>query len=235
MNLHRYSRITESANPREIVLLKALPCKWGKCSFCDYIHDNSNNEDEIAVVNREVLQQITGKFGVLQVINSGSCVEIPAGSLALLKAVVQQRGIKKLFFEAHWMYRHRLQEISAFFGVPIVFITGIETFDASFRNNVLNKGIEFSNIEEITQFFQSVCLMVGIKGQTREMIKNDIALLLANFSHGTINLFVNNSTAIKADLELQDWFKKEYAWLKNEKKVDILFENTDFGVGGKKQ
>ena len=32
--MDRYSEVTNK-NQREIVLLKAFPCKWGKCSFCD--------------------------------------------------------------------------------------------------------------------------------------------------------------------------------------------------------
>ena len=48
--MDRYSEITNK-NQREIVLLKAFPCVWGKCSFCDYILDNSNFEDEINKLN----------------------------------------------------------------------------------------------------------------------------------------------------------------------------------------
>ena len=43
--MERYSRITNK-NEREIVLLKAKPCAWGKCRFCDYIDDNSKNIPE---------------------------------------------------------------------------------------------------------------------------------------------------------------------------------------------
>ena len=66
--MDRYSEITNK-NQREIVLLKAFPCVWGKCSFCDYILDNSNFEDEINKLNFEVLENITGKYKVLEVIN----------------------------------------------------------------------------------------------------------------------------------------------------------------------
>ena len=44
--MDRYSELTNN-NQREIVLLKDFPCVCGKCSFCDYILDNSNFEDEI--------------------------------------------------------------------------------------------------------------------------------------------------------------------------------------------
>ena len=39
--MERYSEITNNIK-REIVLLKARPCAWSKCSFCDYIEDDTN-------------------------------------------------------------------------------------------------------------------------------------------------------------------------------------------------
>ena len=41
--MDRYSKVINK-NLREIVLLKALPCIWGKCAFCDYIDDNGKDE-----------------------------------------------------------------------------------------------------------------------------------------------------------------------------------------------
>ncbi|GAB4275628.1 MAG: radical SAM protein [Candidatus Rifleibacteriota bacterium] len=231
MDIVRYSKILKSIEPREIVLLKAFPCKWGICSFCSYIEDNSSNEAEMLELNSRILKQITGEFGVLEVINSGSCFEIPGKTLEAIKKIVESKKISKLYFEAHWSYRNRLQEFRDFFEVPIVFITGIETFDENFRNKILKKGIFFSDFEEIKNYFQSVCIMVGMQGQTREMIARDIDILLKNFEHGTVNLFTENNTSIKADPELQEWFKENYRWLENVDKIDVLWENTDFGVG----
>ena len=62
--MDRYSEITNK-NQREIVLLKGFPCIWGKCSFCDYIDDNSNLEEEMNKLNLKVLKNVTGKYGVL--------------------------------------------------------------------------------------------------------------------------------------------------------------------------
>lgn len=231
MTLVRYGKIENSIEKREIVLLKALPCKWGICSFCSYIEDNSEDLVEINRVNLEILQRVTGEFGALEVINSGSCFEIPQESLDAIKNIVLEKDIGKLYFEAHWSYRNRLNEFKEFFAVPITFITGIETFDEDFRNRVLKKGISFINIAEIKQFFQSVCVMVGMVGQTREMIQNDIELLVENFEHGTVNLFVENGSAIKPDLELQKWFREKFSWLDKVEKIDVLWKNTDFGVG----
>ena len=74
--------------------------------------------------------------------------------------------------------------------------------------------------------------MVGIKGQTREMIDRDMEII-KNFSHATVNIFINNSTNIKRDDELVAWFVEKHKHLEDDLNVDILFEITDFGVGWK--
>lgn len=228
--MDRYNKITKKNN-REIVLLRSFPCIWGKCSFCDYIDDNGRDEDELNKLNKEVLDNVTGEFGVLEVINSGSCFEIPKATMNYIKKIVDDKKIKLLFFESHWCYRNRLDEIRNFFNVPIIFKIGIETFDYDFRNNFLNKNAKFKEAEEVANSFQSVCLMVGIKGQTKEMIKRDIKILLENFKYGTINVFVNNTTSIKRDEELVQWFRKEYKYLDEHPTIEVLYHNTDFGVG----
>ena len=228
--MDRYNKITNKNN-REIVLLRAFPCIWGKCSFCDYIDDNGRDEDELNRLNKEVLDNITGEFGVLEVINSGSCFEIPKETMNYIKKIVDEKKIKLLFFESHWCYRNRLDEIKNFFNVPIIFKIGVETFDYDFRNNFLNKNAKFKDAKDVSEKFQSVCLMVGIKGQTKEMIRKDIEILFANFKYGTINVFVNNTTSIKRDEELVQWFRKEYSYLDNHPTIEVLYHNTDFGVG----
>lgn len=228
--MDRYNKITNKNN-REIVLLRSFPCIWGKCSFCDYIDDNGRDEDELNNLNKEVLDNITGEFGVLEVINSGSCFEIPKETMSYIKKIVDEKKIKLLFFESHWCYRNRLDEIKNFFNVPIVFKIGVETFDYDFRNNFLNKNAKFKDPKEVAEKFQSVCLMVGIKGQTKKMIRKDVEILLENFKYGTINVFVNNTTSIKRDEELVQWFRKEYRYLDEHPTIEVLYHNTDFGVG----
>ena len=228
--MDRYSKVIHK-NLREIVLLKALPCIWGKCAFCDYIDDNDDNIAEINKLNKEVLNNITGEFGVLEVINSGSCFEIPRESLEYIKKIVVEKKIKKLFLESHWCYKNRLQEMRDFFGIEIIFKIGVETFDNSFRNLVLNKNANFKTVDEVKESFQSVCLLVGIKGQTKEMIKRDINLVLENFKYATINVFINNTTDVKRDEELVQWFTDNFKYLEDYQYIEVLYNNTDFGVG----
>ncbi|WP_291652053.1 radical SAM protein [Clostridium sp.] len=228
--MDRYNKITNK-NIREIVLLKSFPCIWGKCSFCDYIDDNSLNKEEIVKLNKEVLKNITGEFKVLEVINSGSCFEIPKETLNDIKKIIQEKNIEKLFLESHWCYKNRLQEMRDFFGIPIIFKIGVETFDNNFRNLVLNKNANFKTPDDVKSHFESVCLLIGVKGQTKEMINKDIDIVLKNFKYATLNVFVNNTTDIKRDEELVKWFVEEYKYLNHYDNIEVLYNNTDFGVG----
>ena len=226
----RYSRITDK-NRREICLLRAFPCAWGKCAFCDYIEDNGRDEAAMVQLNRSVLKQVTGEFGVLEVINSDSCFELPEQTLADISTLIKEKHLKKLFFEAHWMYRRRLEDMRKKMQIPIVFKIGVETFDRDFRQRVLNKHADFQDPQEVAQWFDSPCLMVGIQGQTKEMIAHDIDCLKRYFKLGTVNVYNNNTTAIRRDEELVQWFMKEYQWLLSNPAVEVLYQVTDFGVG----
>ncbi|MCI6019838.1 MAG: radical SAM protein [Clostridiales bacterium] len=228
--MDRYSKITNK-NIREIVLLKAFPCAWGKCAFCDYIDDNSRDEKAMVALNKSVLDNITGEFGVLEVIDSASCFELPKQTLNDIKTVITEKNIRRLFFESHWIYRKRLDEMRNFMGIPITYKIGVETFDNDFREKVLNKHADFTKPEEVAAYFDSPCLMVGIKGQTKEMIDRDMDILKRYFKLGTVNVYTNNTTPVKRDEALVQWFLEKYAWLKDDPAVEVLVENTDFGVG----
>lgn len=228
--MERYNRITNK-NQREIVLLKALPCAWGKCRFCDYIEDNSRDKEAMLLLNKQVLSRVTGEFGVLEVINSGSCFELPKETLSEIRRIIREKKIHRLFFEAHWMYRKHLQKMKDYMGIPITFKIGVETFDYHFREDYLNKHADFQMPEEVREYFDSPCLMVGIKGQTRAMIAHDIEILKNFFDLGTINIFTDNSTDVKRDPELVEWFMNTYSDLLTDPRFEVLYEKTDFGVG----
>ena len=227
--MHRYS-IIEKGLSREFLLLQGKGCKWKKCTFCDYHKDTS--EDPYAI-NREILSMVSGKYGVLDIINSGSCFELDEKTISLIQDVVRKKDIHTLWFEAHWMYRSRLKEFASLFPQACVkFRVGVESFNGALRNK-WNKGIEESvSAEEIASYFNGCCLLVGLKGETREDIKRDIELAEKYFEYYSVNLFCPNSTAEELDEELAIFVKKEIApaLLKSEK-AEVLIENTDLGVG----
>ncbi|NLY20532.1 MAG: radical SAM protein [Tissierellia bacterium] len=229
--MDRYSLITNK-NAREIVLLKSYPCKWGRCAFCDYIDDNTSSLEDMLETNREVLKNITGEFGQLEVINSASVFELPDETLEEIKKIVVDKKIHTIYFEAYYNYKDRLDEIRSLFkGIKVVFKCGIETFDDYIRNKILKKGIVFKDALEVAEHFKSICLLVGFEGQTKESIMYDMKMLMRYFERGCINIYINNTTPIKRNEELIKWFKDEYGYLDQYENIEILWNNTDFGVG----
>lgn len=230
--MERYSTIDKKYK-REIVLLKARPCRWGKCRFCDYIEDNEINEEKIDKINKKVLRKITGKYGVVEVIDSASFFELTEKTKKMIKEIIDEKNIHTLFFECHWIYRNKAHEIREYFkNQKIIIKTGVETFDNDFRENYLKKGAGFKDYKEVLKYFDSPCLMVGIKGQTKDMIDRDMDIILNNFNHATVNVFNNNSTDVKRDDKLVDWFLNKYHQrLISNEKIDYLYNITDFGVG----
>ena len=228
----RYNKIIRK-HQREIVLLKSFPCRYGKCSFCNYIEDNSTDEKEIDSINLEVLKEITGEFEVLEVINSGSVFELTPNTMAEIKKIVKEKNIKILYFEIYYGYIKRLEEIRKYFdGIEIRFRMGMETFDDDFRINIYNKN--FHTDENILNLLgkelYSVCLLVCTQGQTKEMIDRDIEMGLKYFKAVTINVFIDNGTKIKRDSELVRWFADKYSYLMNDDRVELLIDNKDLGV-----
>ena len=227
--MDRYALI-HTKMPREFVLLQGAGCKWKKCTFCDYHEDVSEHP---FTINEPVLSQVTGQYGVLDVINSGSAMELDSDTIALIKEVVKEKNIHTLWFEAHYMYRKKLALFAEQFApVQVKFRCGVETFDADLRDT-WKKGIPSSvTPEDVAKYFQGVCLLCCTQGESKEHIMKDIEIAKTHFEYFSINVFCNNSTSVKQDKELAQWFAWEvYPRIKDEERIEVLMENTDLGVG----
>lgn len=229
--MQRYAVITGKL-PREIVLLKGLPCVWSKCTFCDYIDDNTTDVDLIEQVANEELAKVTGRFKRLEVINSGSIQELTPPVQERIRDMLRSMGIEEFICESYWSYRRRWDETRAFYGVPTRIKLGVETFDDHVRNVVMNKAMYFDSPRDVAALTNTICLLVGIQGQTRDMVRRDIDALLAYFEFGCVSLFSNNNRSeALMDSELKAWFREEFTWLEEHPTIEVLWENTDFGVG----
>ena len=227
--MERYALI-HTVLPREFVLLQGTGCRWKRCTFCDYHGDVSN---EPYAVNREVLAQVQGVYGVLDVINSGSAMELDPLTINMIKEVVKEKEIHTLWFEAHYMYKNQLSKFAEQFeGVEVKFRCGIESFDAALRSQ-WKKGVKDDVMpEDVANYFQGVCLLCCTEGDSQERILRDIALAKAYFEYASVNVFCENSTAVKRDEELVKWFVDVvYPQLQQSDKIEVLVENTDLGVG----
>ena len=227
--MQRYSLIHTNM-PREFVLLQGNGCRWGRCTFCDYHTDTSSDP---FTVNKEVLEKVTGQYGVLDVINSGSAMELDDRTISMIQDVVREKGIETIWFEAHYMYRNRLDTFASLFAPATVkFRCGIESFDPAMRNR-WNKGVP-ANVTpgDVAKHFKGVCLLCCTTGDSKERILNDIETARRHFEYFSINLFCNNGTDEKRDTELAAWFTDEvYPTLKDCDGIEVLLNNDDLGVG----
>jgi hypothetical protein len=179
------------------------------------------------------LEQVTGEFGVLDIINSGSAMELDSQTIALIKEVVKRKHIHTLWFEAHYMYRHLLADFAAQFeGVDVKFRCGIESFSPELRRR-WNKGIaDDVTAADVARYFKGVCLLCCTDGDSRERIRNVIELAKKHFEYFSVNLFCENGTSVHRNEELARCFIIEVLpQIKSIPGIEILVDNTDLGVG----
>lgn len=230
--MERYSKITEKRK-REIVLLRGSGCIYKKCSFCDYYHDSSKDDSENFKLNREVLSNVTGEYGDLEVINSGSVFELDGNTLSLIKKVCHEKNISVIHFEAHYLYKDKIADLRKdFTDFQLKMKLGLETFDYALRENVLKKGINENSPKIISENFDEANFLFGITGQTAETMENDIQLGLTYFERICLNIMCKNTSLVMPDNDVIKAFKKDiYPVYNDNPRIDILINNTDFGVG----
>lgn len=210
--------------------MQGTGCIWKQCTFCDYHKDFS---EAPFITNKIVLNQVSGLYHVLDIINSGSAMELDFETISYLQKIVLEKRIEEIWFEAHYLYRDTLCDFAALFpSSQVKFRCGVESFSAK-RRGLWHKGIPSSvGPEDIAKYFKGICLLIGVKGQTREEILFDIEMAKKYFEYFSVNVFCNNTAQEKQDEGLVNWFMQEiYPVLRMEPKAEILIENTDLGVG----
>lgn len=230
--MERYSVISDKRK-REIVLLRGRGCAYRRCTFCDYHLDCLQSDEDNFALNSEVLSKVTGIYGELEVINSGSVFELDSKTLAEIKSVCRGKGISVIHFEAHYMYKDRLDALRREFdGFTLKLKLGLETFDYALREDILHKGIEGIDPAVIADGFDEANFLFGISGQTAESMRRDIELGLKYFERICINVMCENSTSVKPDpVVIGEFMSSVFPIYKDCARADILINNTDFGVG----
>ena len=232
--MNRYSVITEK-NPREIVLLRGQGCRYRRCAFCDYHEDASCDENANLQINTEALSHVTGQFGCLEIVNSGSFCELDGSTMKAIMAVCVAKKITTVHFECHWLYRRHVEALRQAFaeiGVKVKMKIGVETFDVAYREDVMLKGMKETDPAKVAEVFNECCLLFGLPGQTAESMKTDIETGLRHFERICVNIMVENTAPLQPSEAVRQIFMSEvYPLYKDNQRVDILLHNTDFGVG----
>ena len=201
-NLNRYS-VINNKNKREIVLLIGSGCKWKKCTFCDYHTDFNKDVERCFEINKNELNKVTGIYKKLEVINSGSFVDLDSKSMNMIEEICLEKGIDTLHFECHWAHICEIPGLKKHFekiGINVKLKIGVESFDYYFRESYLNKGINTKNPKDIKKYFDEVCLLQGIAGQSIEFMLKDISIGLRYFDRICINIMKENSIFISGDV-----------------------------------
>ncbi len=159
--------------------------------------------------------------------------ELDERTLALIKQICEQRHIHTLHFEAHWLYRARIAALREQFApLTLKMKLGLESFDYDLREGALKKGIAERDPERIAQGFDEANFLVGITGQSVESLRRDFELGLALFERICVNVMCPNTTDVKPDAQVIAAFMEQlYPALEADPRVDVLVNNTDFGVG----
>lgn len=231
-HMDRYSRIL-TKRKREIVLLRGKGCAYRKCPFCDYHLDSCSDDAANFTLNRDVLGHVTGEFGELEVINSGSVFELDSDTLDRIREVCREKMISTIHFESHYLYRERIPSLrQSFEGFDLKMKLGLETFDWDFREKILKKGIPDRDPHVISRHFEEANFLFGIRGQSLSSMEHDISLGLTCFERLCINIMCPNTTGIPPDRDVISVFIDNlYPKYRDNDRIDILIENTDFGVG----
>ncbi len=117
-------------------------------------------------------------------------------------------------------------------GVKCIIKLGLETFDYELREKILMKGINEKNPEIIAEYFDEINLLQGITGQSAESMMNDIETGLRYFDRVCVNIMTENGMPVKPDKKvIKEFMDKVYPIYKSCDRLDILLNNTDFGVG----
>ncbi len=230
--MKRYGIITKKRK-REIVLLIGRGCAYKKCAFCDYHLDKCGSSKECFELNRRVLENVTGEYGELEVINSGSVFELDQKTLSLIRLICKKKSISVIHFESHFLYRDRIPDLRKDFSdFSLKMKLGLETFDYAMREKILKKGIPEIEPKIISKSFDEANFLFGITGQTAASMEYDVETGLLYFERICINIMCKNSTQTVPDQKVTEIFMNElYPKYKDNERIDILINNTDFGVG----
>ena len=61
------------------------------------------------------IDQVTGQFGKLEIVNSGSVVDLDDDTINYIISKCEKKHIYTVIFESHWIHRYELKRIKEYF------------------------------------------------------------------------------------------------------------------------
>lgn len=219
--------IVATKRPREVVLVNTVGgCSWHRCVFCEYCDTYSRTEHEAEIFNRSSLSNVTGAYGILQIVCSASFIELPTATWIDIRNLCVSKSISILMVESHWMHRQHDKDIRDFFrGVCEIEVTyGVDSFDMNRRELEWFKGYGNFDISELKEHASAVNLLIGVEGQQLEEICHEIEFAVSNFPRVNVIAFEENDTPVKRDKEvLENFYHSDTFYkYKDDPRVEIM-------------
>lgn len=168
------------------LILTNFPCSYNKCNHCAFDLESKNDEQDIILTNKEIIDEALEKIKnyivkKIKIFNGGSFFELPDRLLPSLKLITTG---KEVIIES----RPEFLTIEAILSVfqklapsRLNIFIGFDSADESIRNKLLNKGIPqseikriYSNLKHIDGVFFFSYVLFGIKGISEESVRKSI-------------------------------------------------------------
>ena len=186
-------------------MLRGSGCRYLRCRFCDYHLDSSRNEEENYKINKEALSKVNGIYHSLEVINSGSFLELDEKTMEEIRRVCKEKQISQLRFEVHWMYHKHVQKWKDYFkkqGITLKIKWVWRHLMIRSEEKSLTKEWKALCRKRSQEWQMKSVWLFGISGQTAESMQKDIETGLKYFERICINIMVENTTPIRPDQEV---------------------------------
>ena len=183
--------IVNKRDGEAVVILKSFRCAWGKCTFCPFFLESSNNLADVIKTNEkiiELLRKAVREHNItkITIFNGGSFFELPLKTILDLAELAQGKTIG-IETRPEYLTINNVDKLMSLLKPRELEIRiGLEVWDEHIRNKVLNKGIPQKEVYRIIELRKHIkekygekikfiaYILFGIEGISQEAIIESI-------------------------------------------------------------
>ncbi len=141
---------------RLVLVLRGLPCAWGRCTFCPFALEQSVNVGEVIEANRRIIREARRLAGEckpsrISVFNGSSFYELPVDTLTALRPLTEGRVVD-IESRPEYLSLETLASTIRLLGARLLVVrVGVEVWDERLRNEYLRKGISREEVLRVSR------------------------------------------------------------------------------------
>ncbi|MCP8309127.1 MAG: hypothetical protein H3Z53_07500 [archaeon] len=146
--------IYDEKEKRIIAILKGFVCSWNRCTFCCFYEEAAKDLNDLILTAREIITRIKGLMNEKPVdrisfFNGGSFFELPLSVIHDLSKVTNKK-ITEIESRPEFLSMDSIHHLCHILKPSKLIIRiGLESIHNDIRNDLLNKGIEDSEVKRI--------------------------------------------------------------------------------------